>query len=52
MGSEEKGISSVIRQACDETFIIPMAGNFDSFNVAVATGIICFEAMKQRMAFS
>lgn len=50
MGSEEKGISSLTRNACDETFIIPMAGNFDSFNVAVATGIICFEAMKQRMA--
>lgn len=48
MGSEDKGISSTIREACDETFIIPMKGNFDSLNVSVATGIICFEAMKQR----
>lgn len=48
MGSEDKGISSHVRIACDQTFIIPMAGAFDSFNVAVATGIICFEVMKQR----
>jgi 23S rRNA (guanosine2251-2'-O)-methyltransferase len=48
MGAEEKGISRATVEACDETFIIPMAADFDSFNVAVATGIICFEAMKQR----
>ncbi len=29
-------------------FSIPMAGDFDSFNVSVATGIILYEAMKQR----
>lgn len=49
MGAEEKGISRTIQAECDQTFIIPMAGNFDSFNVSVAAGIICFEAMKQKM---
>ncbi|MEZ5045530.1 MAG: 23S rRNA (guanosine(2251)-2'-O)-methyltransferase RlmB [Chitinophagaceae bacterium] len=49
MGSEDKGISRSVQERCDETFIIPMAGNFDSFNVSVATGIICYEAMKKRM---
>lgn len=49
MGGEEKGISRVTRDAADEGFRIPMHGQFDSFNVAVATGIICFEVMKQRM---
>ena len=49
MGAEENGISSATQQACDDTFIIPMAGQFDSFNVSVAAGIICYEAMKQRM---
>lgn len=52
MGAEEKGISRVTREECDETFIIPMAGDFDSFNVSVAAGIICFEAMKQRMSLA
>lgn len=49
MGAEEKGISKVTQEHCDETFKIPMVGDFDSFNVSVAAGIICFEAMKQRM---
>lgn len=48
MGSEDKGISRETLKSCDETFIIPMKGNFDSLNVSVAAGIICFEAMKQR----
>ena len=50
MGSEEKGIYSALIKICDEKIKIPMAGGFESFNVSVATGIILFEAMKQRMA--
>jgi 23S rRNA (guanosine2251-2'-O)-methyltransferase len=49
MGAEEKGISKVTQEECDQTFLIPMVGDFDSLNVSVAAGIICFEAMKQRM---
>lgn len=49
MGSEDKGVQSYIRRAADEQFTIPMAGDFDSFNVSVATGIILYEAMKHRM---
>lgn len=49
MGSEEKGIHPALTKACDEKFKIPMAGNFESLNVSVATGIILFEAMKQRL---
>jgi 23S rRNA (guanosine2251-2'-O)-methyltransferase len=52
MGAEEKGISRVTQENCDETFQIPMVGDFDSFNVSVAAGIICFEAMKQRLTIS
>ncbi|TAN00593.1 MAG: 23S rRNA (guanosine(2251)-2'-O)-methyltransferase RlmB, partial [Chitinophagaceae bacterium] len=33
----------------DAIFRIPMASDFDSFNVSVAAGIILYEAMKQRM---
>jgi len=49
MGSEEKGIYPALLKICDEKIKIPMAGGFESFNVSVATGIILYEAMKQRL---
>ncbi|RYZ33737.1 MAG: 23S rRNA (guanosine(2251)-2'-O)-methyltransferase RlmB [Sphingobacteriales bacterium] len=49
MGSEEKGVQPYLNKAADAQFSIPMKGDFDSFNVSVATGIIMFEAMKQRL---
>jgi 23S rRNA (guanosine2251-2'-O)-methyltransferase len=48
MGSEDKGVQPYLRKAADEHFTIPMAGDFDSFNVSVAAGIILYEAMKSR----
>lgn len=50
MGSEEKGIYPALMKVCDEKFKIPMTGDFESLNVSVATGMILYEAMKQRMA--
>ena len=49
MGDEGKGVQPYIAKAADAFFKIPMAGKFDSYNVSVATGIILYEAMKQRM---
>ncbi|HEY6062013.1 MAG TPA: 23S rRNA (guanosine(2251)-2'-O)-methyltransferase RlmB [Chitinophagaceae bacterium] len=49
IGSEEKGIYPALMKICDEKMKIPMKGDFESFNVSVATGIILYEAMKQRM---
>jgi len=49
MGSEEKGIYPALLKICDEKIKIPMAGGFESFNVSVATGIILYEAMRQRI---
>ena len=49
MGSEEKGIYPALIKVCDEKIKIPMAGGFESLNVSVATGIILYETMKQRM---
>jgi 23S rRNA (guanosine2251-2'-O)-methyltransferase len=48
MGSEEKGIYPALMKACDEKFKIPMANDFESLNVSVATGVILYEALKQR----
>ena len=49
MGSEEKGIYPALMKLCDEKFKIPMSGDFESLNVSVATGMILYEVMKQRM---
>lgn len=48
MGNEEKGVQPYMSKAADEHFSIPMKGVFDSLNVSVATGIVLYEAMKQR----
>lgn len=48
MGSEEKGIYPALIKICDEKIKIPMKGDFESLNVSVATGMILYEAMKQR----
>jgi 23S rRNA (guanosine2251-2'-O)-methyltransferase len=50
MGSEDKGLQPYLNKAADELFTIPMTGEFDSFNVSVAAGIILYEAMKKRIA--
>lgn len=50
MGGEEKGIYPALIKICDERFQIPMPGDFDSLNVSVATGIILYEVMKQRIS--
>ncbi len=50
MGSEEKGIYPALLKNADTTIFIPMKGDFDSFNVSVSTGIVLYQAMKQRMS--
>ena len=49
LGSEDKGIYPALLKTCDEKIKIPMKGDFESLNVSVATGMILYEAMKQRM---
>lgn len=49
MGGEERGIHPALLRICDDIFKIPMHNNFESLNVSVATGMILYEAMKQRM---
>jgi 23S rRNA (guanosine2251-2'-O)-methyltransferase len=48
LGSEAKGIRPLVKKKCDFLVTIPMAGNFDSFNVAVAAGIIQYEILLRR----
>jgi len=49
MGDEGRGVQPYLAKAADAFFKIPMAAKFDSLNVSVATGMILYEGMKQRM---
>ena len=49
MGGEEHGVYPALMKICDEQFQIPMTGDFESLNVSVATGIILYEAVRQRL---
>lgn len=49
LGSEENGISNEYLKRSDMQVKIPMAGNIASLNVSVASGIVLFEAVKQRL---
>lgn len=48
MGSEGSGLAPEHLAACDRVVRIPMAGRCDSLNLAVATGVILYEAFHQR----
>ncbi|HEV3472215.1 MAG TPA: RNA methyltransferase [Actinomycetota bacterium] len=47
-GSEAWGIDDAHRALCDEVISIPIIGSVESLNVAIATGIVLFEALRQR----
>lgn len=48
MGSEDRGLRRLTRDGCDHLIRIPMMGAVSSLNVSVATGIVLFEAVRQR----
>jgi 23S rRNA (guanosine2251-2'-O)-methyltransferase len=50
MGSEEDGIRNEIIRISDHLAKIPMFGEIESLNVSVSTGIILYEAIRQRSA--
>lgn len=48
IGAEGKGVSPKFLKQADQVIKIPMVGNFDSFNVSVATGMLLYESVRQR----
>ncbi|MDR1780957.1 MAG: 23S rRNA (guanosine(2251)-2'-O)-methyltransferase RlmB [Tannerella sp.] len=49
MGAEDKGVAAVNLRICDEMIKIPQFGTIASLNVSVATSIIVYEAVRQKM---
>jgi 23S rRNA (guanosine2251-2'-O)-methyltransferase len=49
-GGEGRGLHRLAREAADELARIPLRGPVESLNVAVAAGIVLFEAARQRGA--
>ena len=52
IGSEGKGLSRLVRQTCDVTVSIPMAGPVESLNASVAAGVVLAEVARRRRAAS
>lgn len=49
VGNEGDGVSRLVREKCDFVASIPMFGDIDSLNVSVATGVLSYEILRQRM---
>ncbi|MGH3611033.1 MAG: 23S rRNA (guanosine(2251)-2'-O)-methyltransferase RlmB [Pseudonocardia sp.] len=48
IGSEGKGLSRLVKQTCDVTVSIPMAGPVESLNASVAAGVVLAEVARRR----
>ncbi|MFN3396644.1 MAG: 23S rRNA (guanosine(2251)-2'-O)-methyltransferase RlmB [Thermodesulfovibrionales bacterium] len=49
IGSEGKGLRRTVKDDCDIILSIPMKGRINSLNVSVATGILLFEILRQKL---
>ncbi len=48
MGAEGAGLRQLTRETCDFLVRLPQAGTVESLNVSVATGMLLYEAVRQR----
>ncbi|CAM4381802.1 RNA methyltransferase [Paenibacillus alkaliterrae] len=48
LGNESEGLSPAVREQVDESVIIPMAGQAESLNVAMAGTVLLYESLRQR----
>lgn len=48
LGSEGRGLSRLVRETCDATVSIPMAGPVESLNASVAAGVVLAEVARMR----
>ena len=50
IGKEGEGVSRLVKEKCDMIASIPMKGDIDSLNASVATGVLAYEIVRQRLA--
>ena len=50
IGNEGSGVSRLVKEKCDYVVSIPMKGDIDSLNASVATGVLAYEIVRQRLA--
>ena len=50
IGNEGEGVSRLVKETCDFVASIPMKGDIDSLNASVATGVLAYEIVRQRLA--
>ncbi len=50
IGNEGEGVSRFVKEKCDMIASIPMKGDIDSLNASVATGVLAYEIVRQRLA--
>ena len=51
IGNEGQGMSEKVKKNCDFLVKIPMKGKVTSLNASVSTGIVVYEAVKQRIQY-
>ena len=49
IGNEGDGVSKLVKENCDMIASIPMVGDIDSLNASVATGVLAYEIVRQRL---
>ncbi|MEE1027589.1 MAG: TrmH family RNA methyltransferase, partial [Agathobacter sp.] len=49
VGNEGEGVSKLVKENCDMIASIPMKGDIDSLNASVATGVLAYEIVRQRI---
>lgn len=49
IGNEGEGVSHLVKETCDFVASIPMKGDIDSLNASVATGVLAYEIVRQRL---
>lgn len=49
IGNEGEGVSKLVKENCDFIASIPMKGDIDSLNASVATGVLAYEIVRQRL---
>ena len=49
IGNEGEGVGRLVKEKCDFVASIPMKGDIDSLNASVATGVLAYEILRQRM---